>query len=126
MRSRKQILQEMKQFYEDIKNKRNIKNNNETSECSAKRTKLRENLNVGERVLVLAQRIKKKSVPGKFYKQSVHNVAYFNKEQVFFIRTKQKIDKITYYWLKNVKSNKFLTKRFQRNELFVLKNSFIV
>ena len=36
-----------------------------------KRKKLRENLNIGEKVYVLAERIKKKSAPGKFYKQSV-------------------------------------------------------
>ena len=35
---------------------------------------LRENLNVGEKVLVLAERIQKKSAPGKFYKQSVQNI----------------------------------------------------
>ena len=93
---------------------------------SVKRRKLRENLNVGERVLVLAERIKKKSAPGKFYKHLIQNIAYFNKEQVFAIRTKQKIDKITYYWLKNVKNNNFLIKRFQRNELFALKNNFIM
>ena len=34
-----------------------------------KRKKLRENLTIGEKVYVLAERIKKKSVPGKFYKQ---------------------------------------------------------
>ena len=47
---------------------------------SAKRRKLQENLNVGERVLVLAERVKKKSAPGKFYKQPVQSIAYFNKE----------------------------------------------
>ena len=93
---------------------------------STKRRKLWENLNVCERVLVLAERIKKKSAHGKFYKQLVQNLVYFNKEQVFAIRTKQKKDKIMYYWLKNVKNNKFLTKRFQRNELFALKNNFIM
>ena len=35
--------------------------------------KLRENLVIGEKVYVLAERIKKKSVQGKFYKQSVQN-----------------------------------------------------
>ena len=34
----------------------------------AKRRKLKESLNNGEKVLVLAERIKKKSAPGKFYK----------------------------------------------------------
>ena len=44
---------------------------------SKKRKKLRENLNIGERVYVLAERIKKKSAPGKFYKQSVQNIRFF-------------------------------------------------
>ena len=39
-----------------------------------KRKKLIENLNIGEKVYVLAERIKKKSAPGKFYKQSVQKV----------------------------------------------------
>ena len=94
---------------------------------SAKRRELRKNLNVVDRVLVLAEGIKKKSAPGKVYKQSsVQNIACFNKEHVFSIRTKQKVDKTMYYWLKNVKNNKFLTKRFQKNKLFALKNNFIV
>ena len=36
-----------------------------------KQKKLRENLKIGEKVYILAERIKKKSAPGKFYKQSV-------------------------------------------------------
>ena len=44
---------------------------------SKKRKKLRENSNIGERVYVLAERIKKKSAPGKFYKQSVQNIRFF-------------------------------------------------
>ena len=69
----------------------------------AKRKKLQENLNIGEKVLVLAKRIQKKSAPGKIYKQSLQNITYFNKKQTYVIRTKQKIDKIIYYWLKNSK-----------------------
>ena len=44
-----------------------------------KRKKLRENLSIGEKVYVLAERIKKKSTPEKFYKQLVQNISYFNK-----------------------------------------------
>ena len=62
----------------------------------------------------------------KIYIQSAQNIAYFNKEQTYAIKTKQKIDKIVYYWLKNSKNNKYLTKRFQRNELFALKNNCIM
>ena len=48
-----------------------------------KRRKLRENLNIDEKVLILAERIRKKSAPGKFYKQSVQNIPYYNKEKTF-------------------------------------------
>lgn len=44
-----------------------------------KQKKLRENQSEGEKVYVLAERIKKKSAPGKFYKLSVQNISYFNK-----------------------------------------------
>ena len=47
---------------------------------SAKRKKLRDELFLGEKLLVLAERIKKKDAPGKFYKQFVQNISYFNKE----------------------------------------------
>ena len=62
-------------------------------------------MNINSKVLVLAERIRKKSAPGKFYKQSVQNISYFNKEKIFFSRKKQKIDKISYYWLKTHKIN---------------------
>ena len=38
---------------------------------SRKKKKLREEPNVGEKVLILAERLKKKSSLGKFYKQTV-------------------------------------------------------
>ena len=50
-----------------------------------KRKKLRENLNIGEKVYILAERIKKKIAPGKFYKQSVQNISYFNKDVIYSI-----------------------------------------
>ena len=45
------------------------------------RKKLREDLMIGEKVLVIAKRIKKKAAPGRFYKQSVQNICYFNKDK---------------------------------------------
>ena len=59
-----------------------------------KQKKLTEELFIGEKVYVLAERIKKKSVPGKFYKQSVQNISYFNKDTVFTIRKKHKMDDV--------------------------------
>ena len=48
---------------------------------SAKRNQLRDELLIGEKVLVLAERIKKKAAPGKFDKQSVQNISYFNNDR---------------------------------------------
>ena len=73
---------------------------------------------------MLAERIKKKSAPGKFYKQSVQNISYFNKEKTFIIRAIKKIDKIKYYWLKNAETNRKLPQRFIKRELFALRNNF--
>ena len=50
----------------------------------AKERKLHENLNIGEKLLILVKRIKKKSAPGKFYKEAVQNISYFNKKNDFY------------------------------------------
>ena len=88
-----------------------------------KRKKLRENLNIGERVYVLAERIKKNSAPGKFYKQSVQNISYFNKDTVFTIRKKKVIDNIRYYWVKSLIAK--LPNCFSRSEQFALRSNFL-
>ena len=88
-----------------------------------KRKKPREDLKIGERVYLLAERTKKKSTPGNFYKQSVQNISYFNKETVYTIRKKQLIDGIRYYWVRSPIND--LPKRFLRAELFWLKSNFI-
>ena len=90
----------------------------------AKRKKLREDLMIGEKVLVLAERIKQKDAPSRFYKQSVQNFSYFNKQRTFMIRIKQSIDGITFYWLKDVQNNRRVSKRFQRTELFAIRGNF--
>ena len=88
-----------------------------------KREKLRENLNTGEKVYILAERIKKKNAPGKFYKQSVQSISYFNKDVIYTIRKEHIIDNIRYYWVKTQLKN--LPKRFQRTELLALKSDFL-
>ena len=88
-----------------------------------KRKKLREYLNIGEKVSILAERMKKKTAPGTFYKQSVQNISYFNKDVIYTVRKKHIIDNIRYYWVKTPLKN--LPKRFQRTELFALKSNFL-
>ena len=51
-----------------------------------RKKRLHEELNVGEKVLILAERIIKKSAPGKFFKQAVQNISYLNKENVFTVK----------------------------------------
>ena len=48
-----------------------------------KKKQLREDLSINEKVYVLAERIKNKSAPGKFYKQSVQNISYFHKKNIY-------------------------------------------
>ena len=62
--------------------------------------KLREPLNIGEKVLVLAERLKKKDAPGKLYKSSTQNKTFFNKDKIFIITKKvQATSNDWYYWL---------------------------
>ena len=91
-----------------------------------KRRRLREDLMIGEKVLILAERIKKKDAPGRFYKQSVQNISYFNKERTFMIRKKQSINGVTFYWFTNVQNSRKVPKRFQRTELFVIRGNFVM
>ena len=58
---------------------------------SAKRRKLRDEHFIGEKVYILAERVRKKSTPEKFYKQSVQNISYFSKDKTFIIRAVQSI-----------------------------------
>ena len=66
-----------------------------------KKLKLRSPLKLGEEVLVLAARIRKKDSPRKFYKRSIDNKSYFSKEETFLITNRQKIDEKYFYWLKS-------------------------
>ena len=87
-----------------------------------KKKKLPEDLKIGEKVYLLVERIKKKSAPGKFYKQSVQNISYLNKETVYITRKKQLIDGIRYYWVRSPIND--LPKGFLRTEIFALKSNF--
>ena len=67
----------------------------------AKKKKLCKDLDVGKKLLILAERIRKKSVSGKIYEQTIQNISYFNKKETITIRNRQKIDKTPNYWVKN-------------------------
>ena len=56
---------------------------------SAKRKKLRSELDIGEKVYILVESIKMKSALGKFYKQFVQNISYFNREKNVYYKSNQ-------------------------------------
>lgn len=89
--------------------------------------KLREPLVVGEKVLVLAERLKKKDAPGVLYKSTTENVPFFNKNEIFIVLKSILIDEENNsynYWISKRDENKIIDKIFLREELFALKNQF--
>ena len=95
-----------------------------TKKDSNKR-KLRDPLNIGEKVLVLSERLKKKDAPGKLYKALTQNKTFFNKDKVFIIRKRLKyLNNGWYYWVSE-ENKKIITNRFIRQELFALKEQWM-
>ena len=86
--------------------------------------KLQEPLLVGEKVLVLAERLKKKDAPGLLFKSTTENIPFFNRKETFIVRRVLPLDSNFYYWLSKSGEDKTIDKRFLRQELFALKNQF--
>ena len=94
---------------------------------NSRRKQLREPLTVGERVLVLAERLKKKDTPGSLFKSTTENIPFFNRNEIFIVRKVLPIDNnhSSYnYWISKSDEDKIIDKRFLRQELFALKNQF--
>ena len=95
-----------------------------TKKDSYKR-KTRDPLNIGEMVLVLSERLKKKDAPGKLYKASTQNKTFYNKDKVFIIRKGLKsLDNVWYYWISEA-NKKIIGSRFKGQELFALKEQWM-
>ena len=88
-----------------------------------KRT-LRDPLNLDEKVLVLAERLKKKDAPGNLYKASTDNIPFFNRNRIFTIYKRAKLENGTYlYWVEE--DGKKIKGRFFRQELFAVNKQFV-
>ena len=85
--------------------------------------KLREPLNIGEKVMVLAERVKKKDAPKFLFKSTTKNVPFFNRKEIFKIDKYIAVNSAYNYWLQNEKGQK-IDKRFIREELFALQNNY--
>ena len=86
--------------------------------------KLRNPLLFDEKALVLAERLKKKDAPSKFYKASTDNVPFYSRDKIFTIYKRAKLSSGSYlYWLEDENHNP-IEGRFLRQELFALNKQF--
>ena len=82
--------------------------------------KLREPLQIGEKVLVLSKRLKKRDAPGRLYKASTQNRSYFSKK-IFIIKKRVVTTSDEwYYWVSDKNSDVINKKRYIRQELYAL------
>ena len=108
---------------------RKIENNQMTNDkynekIDRRKRKLRNPLNLDEKVLVLAERLKTKKAPGNLYKVSTDNMPFFNRDRIFTIYKRAKLNNGTYlYWVEE--DGKKINGRFLRQELFALNNQFL-
>ena len=80
--------------------------------------KLRSPLTIREKVLVLAERLRKKDAPGNLYKSTTENISFFNREEIFIVR------KVLSKEDSKTADSKIISKTFLRQESFTLKNKF--
>ena len=84
---------------------------------------LREPLVVGERVYILASRLKKKDAPGLLYKSTTENKSFFSKKTIYIVRKVLKINNSWNYWISE-EGKDIISNRFFREELFALNRQF--
>ena len=90
-----------------------------------RKKRLREPLAIGERVLILASRLKKKDAPGVLYKSTTENRPFFSKKHIYTVRKIVKVNDVFNYWIsKEDDINNIIPNCFFREELFALNNQF--
>ena len=109
-----------REMYDFLRIKKVDNNNYRNKKYETKKDKrqkrLRNPLDLDEKVLVLAERLKKKDAPSKFFKASTDNIPFFNRQMVFRIYKRAKLHNGTYlYWLED-ENNKKIEGRFLRLE----------
>ena len=101
-----------------------IRNDKYNQKIDRRKRTLRSPLNLTEKVLVLAERLRKKDAPGRLHKISTENMIFFNRNRIFTIYKRAKLDNGTYlYWLEE--DNQKVKGRFLIQELLALNNQFI-
>ena len=77
-----------------------MRNDKNDQKIDKRKRKLRSPLNLDQKVLVLAERLKKKDAPGNLYKASTDNMPFFNRNRIFTIYKRVKLNNGTFlYWV---------------------------
>ena len=103
--------------------------NNETrndrynQKIDKRKRKLRSPINLDKKMLVLAERLRKKDVTGNLYKASTDNIPFFNRKRIFTIYKRVKLVNGIYLYRVEEKGKK-VEGRFLRQELFALNQQF--
>ena len=100
-----------------------MRNDKYNQKLDRRKRKLRSPLNLDEKVLVLAEILKKKDASRNLYKASTDNIPFFNRNRIFTIFKRAKLNNSIYlYWVEE--NGKKIDERFLRQELFALNKQF--
>ena len=100
-----------------------MRNDKYDTKTDRRKRTLRSPLNLDKKVLVLVKRLKKKDTPGNLYKASTENMSFFNRNRIFTIYKRVKLNNGTYLCWVEEDSNK-INGRFLRQELFAINRKF--
>ena len=117
-------FQEIYDFMRIRKTENNQMRNDKYDQKNDRRKRtLRSLLNLDEKAFVLAERLKKKDAPGNLYKVSTDNMSFFNRDRIFTIYQRAKLNNGTYlYWVEE--DGKKINGRFLKQELFAINKQF--
>ena len=77
-----------------------MRNDKYNQKIDKRKRKLRSPLNLDEKVLILSERLKNEYAPGNLYKVSIDNISFFNRNRIFTIYKRPKLNNGTYsYWV---------------------------
>ena len=100
-----------------------MRNDKYDTKTDRRKRTLRSPLNLDKKVLVLVKRLKKKDTPGNLYKASTENMSFFNRNRIFTIYKRVKLNNETYLCWVEEDSNK-INGRCLRQELFAINKKF--
>ena len=86
--------------------------------------KLREPLQIGEKVLVSSERLKKKGALGRLYKATAQNKSCFSKKTFIIKKRAVTTSDDWYYWVSEENSDLVNKRRYIRQELFALNDQW--